>query len=161
MRAWNRFIWVWRHLLFWTRCPGILNGRSTLWKRSYQERWKNVTKSHTFLLLWIFFVCVESSDENILLIKVRTERDKGPKMWSLAFDLPKFKMFSGEDKRCRLVSRCWSFIVINHGISSLDTRPFLRCNFWIWTNSAGPQASNYFKWHGLFFLFTAAWGFRL
>ena len=33
------------------------------------------------------------------MIKVRTERDKGPKKWSLAFDLPKFKMFSGEEHR--------------------------------------------------------------
>ena len=32
-----------------------------------------------------------SSDENIVMIKVRTKRDKGPKKWSLAFDLPKFK----------------------------------------------------------------------
>ena len=93
-----------------------INGRSTLWKRSCQERGKNVTKLHTFLSLWIFFVCVGSSDENNLLIKVWTERDKGPRMWSLALDLPKFKMFSGEDKRCRLVTRCWSFIVINHGV---------------------------------------------
>jgi hypothetical protein len=33
-------------------------------------------------------------DEDILMIKVRTERDKGPKKWSLPFDLPKFKMFT-------------------------------------------------------------------
>ena len=38
-------------------------------------------------------------DENILMIKVRTERDKSPKKWSLEFDLPKIKMFTGEDKR--------------------------------------------------------------
>ena len=112
---------------------GFLNGRSTLRKRSCRERWENVTKLHTFLSLWIFFVCVGSSDENILMIKVRTERDKGPKKWSLAFDLPKFKMFSGEDKRCRLVSRCWSFIVINHGIVYWRDRqihdPFWEGNF--------------------------------
>ena len=75
-------------------------------KKILSREMKECNKITHFLLLWIFFVCVESSDENILLIKVRTERDKGPKMWSLAFDLPKFKMFSGEDKRCRLVSRC-------------------------------------------------------
>ena len=38
-------------------------------------------------------------DEDILMIKVRTERDKGPKKWSLEFDLTKIKMFPGEDKR--------------------------------------------------------------
>ena len=39
-----------------------------------------------------------SSDENILIIKVRAKRDKGPKKWSLAFGLLKFKMFTREDK---------------------------------------------------------------
>ena len=38
-------------------------------------------------------------DEDTLMIKVRTERDKGPKKWSLKFDLTKIKMFTGEDKR--------------------------------------------------------------
>ena len=38
-------------------------------------------------------------DEDILMIKVRTERDKNPKKWSLEFDLTKIKMFPGEDKR--------------------------------------------------------------
>ena len=37
-----------------------------------------------------------------------------PKKWNLAFDLPTFKMFTQEDKWCRLVWRCWSFIVMNH-----------------------------------------------
>ena len=38
-------------------------------------------------------------DEDILMIKVRTERDKNPKKWSLEFDLTKIKRFPGEDKR--------------------------------------------------------------
>ena len=38
-------------------------------------------------------------DEDILMIKVRTERDKSPKKWSLEFDLTKIKMFTGEDKQ--------------------------------------------------------------
>ena len=38
-------------------------------------------------------------DEDILMIKVRTELDKIPKKWSLEFDLTKIKMFTGEDKR--------------------------------------------------------------
>ena len=54
--------------------------------------------------------------ENILMIKVRTERNKSPKKWSLEFDLPKIKMFTGKDKRRRLVSRCRSFIAMNHGV---------------------------------------------
>ena len=39
-----------------------------------------------------------SSDDNIVKIKVRTKRGTGPKKWSLAFDLRKFKMFTREDK---------------------------------------------------------------
>ena len=38
-------------------------------------------------------------DEDIFMIKVRTERDKSPKKWCLEFDLTKNKMFPGEDKR--------------------------------------------------------------
>ena len=41
-----------------------------------------------------------SLDDDILMIKVRAERDKGPKKWSLAFDVTKIKMFAGEEKRC-------------------------------------------------------------
>ena len=42
---------------------------------------------------------VGTLDEDILTIKVRTERDKSPEKWSLEFDLTKIKMFTGEDKR--------------------------------------------------------------
>ena len=42
---------------------------------------------------------VGTLDEDILMIKVRKERDKGPKKWNLEFDLTKIKMFTGEDKR--------------------------------------------------------------
>ena len=38
---------------------------------------------HTFLTLWISVVFVRTLDEDILMIKVRTERDKSPKKWSL------------------------------------------------------------------------------
>ena len=114
MREGNRIIRVRRHCYFELAARGFLNGRSTLWKIFCQERWEIVTKLHTFLSLWIFFEFVGSSDENILMIKSRTKRDKGPKKWSLAFDLPKFKMFTREAKWCRLVWRCWSFIVMNH-----------------------------------------------
>ena len=101
---------------FWTRSGEFLNGWSTLWERSCQERWKIITSLHTFLTLWISIVFAGTLDEYILIIKLRTERDKSPKKWSLEFDLTKIKMFTGEDKRWRLVSRCWSFIVMNHGV---------------------------------------------
>ena len=41
---------------------------------------------------------VGSLDDDTLIFKVRTERDKGPKKWSLAFDVTKNKMFAGEEK---------------------------------------------------------------
>ena len=42
---------------------------------------------------------VGTLDEDILMIKVRAERDKSPKKSNLEFDLTKIKMFTGEDKR--------------------------------------------------------------
>ena len=41
---------------------------------------------------------VGTLNEGILMIKVRTERDKNPKK-CLEFDLTNIKMFTGEDKR--------------------------------------------------------------
>ena len=107
---------------FWTHCGGFSNGWSTLWQRCCQERWKIIKRLHIFLTLWISIVFVGTLDEDILMIKVRTEWDQSPKKWSLEFDLPKIKMFTGEDKRWRLVSRCWSFIAMNHGVIYQDDR---------------------------------------
>ena len=84
------------------------------------ERWKIITSLQTFLTLWISTVFVVTLDED--MIKVRTVRDKSPKKWSLEFDLPKIKMFTAEDKRWRLVSRCWSFIFMNHGVIYCNDR---------------------------------------
>ena len=53
---------------------------------------------HTFLILWTFMFFSGTLNEDILVIKVRREREKGPK-WSLAFDLKKIKEFTGKDKR--------------------------------------------------------------
>ena len=49
-------------------------------------------------------VYVGTLDEDILMIKVRTERDKSPKKWSLEFDLTNIKMFTGEDSQTMKVS---------------------------------------------------------
>ena len=57
------------------------------------------TTLHAFPTLWISIVFAGALDEDILIIKVRTERDKSPKKWSLEFDLTKIKMFTGEDKQ--------------------------------------------------------------
>ena len=49
--------------------------------------------------LWISIVFAGTLNEDILIIKVRTERDNSPKKWSLEFDLTKIKMSTGEDKQ--------------------------------------------------------------
>ena len=129
---------------------------------------------NSFRTLWIFIVFVGTLNDDILLITVLTERDKSPKKWSLEFDLTKIKMFTGEDKRWRLVSRCWNFMVMNHGVIYWDDRkirdPIWEGNFdfeLISFNfevnfhhiSAGPQALNYFKQHCLLILLLLShWG---
>ena len=105
-----------KSVYFWMHFGGFLNGWSSLYERSCQERQKIITTLHTFLTLWISIVFARTLDEDMLMIKVRTEQDKSPKKWSLEFDLTKIKMFPGEDKWWRLVSRCWSFIVVSHGV---------------------------------------------
>ena len=45
----------------------------------------------------IYNMFVGSLDDDILMVKVRTERDKGLKKWSLAFGVTKNKMFAGEE----------------------------------------------------------------
>ena len=51
-----------------------------------------MTSLPTFLTLWILVMFVGSSDEHILMIKVRTKLKKSPKTLSLRIDLLKIKM---------------------------------------------------------------------
>ena len=121
---------------FWTRCGRFLNGWSTLKERSCQERWKIITTLHTFLTLWIPIVFVGTLDEDILMIKVRTERDKSPKKWSLEFDLTKIKMFPGKKQTMKVSLKTlklycyesWGYILRR----SSDTRSYMRRKFWVW-----------------------------
>ena len=46
-----------------------------------------MTSLPTFLTMWIFVVFAGSSDEDILMIKVRTKREKRPITLSLRFAL--------------------------------------------------------------------------
>ena len=171
MREMSGIIWVGRHLLFLNALRRFLNGRSMLWERSCQERWKIITSLHAFITPWIFTVFVRTSDEDILMIKVRTDREIGPKNWSLPFDITKFKMFTREDKLWRLVSRCWNCTVMNWKNRQIHD-PIWEGNFefelillQLRTKfspiSAGHQALNYFKQYCLFFFFAAAWNSRL
>ena len=45
----------------------------------FGEGWKSMTSLEPFLTLWILVEFAGSSDEDILMIKVRTKREKRPK----------------------------------------------------------------------------------
>ena len=57
-----------------------------------------------------------SSDEDILMVKVRTKREKRPKTWSLRFDLLTIKMCTRDNKPWRLVLRCGCLTSVNHEV---------------------------------------------
>ena len=78
------------------------------------EKW--MTSIPIFLTLWILVVLAGPSDEDILMIKVRTKREKSPKTWSLRFELLKIKMCKWDRKPLRLALRCWCFTCKNHKV---------------------------------------------
>ena len=71
----------------------------------FGKGWKSMTSLPPFLTLWILVEFAGSSDEDILMIKVRTKREKRPKTWSLRFDLLTIKMCTRDYKPWRLVLR--------------------------------------------------------
>lgn len=95
----------------------------------FGEGWKKMTSIPIFLTLWILVVFAGPSDEDILMIKVRTKHEKSPKTWSLRFDLLKIKM-------CRWDSKPWSHIrhkaLKNHPASGLSCsyNNLRRIRFW-------------------------------
>ena len=107
-----------------------------------------------------------SSDEDILVIKVRTKRRKRPRTWSLRFDLLKINMCAWDNKPWKLVLRCRCLTFMNHDVLFGDDREIfatikednlefylmlLRLQSKIALCSRSPPASNHFKWHCLFF----------
>ena len=82
----------------------------------FGEGWKSMTSLPPFLTLWILVEFAGSSDEDILMIKVRTKREKRPKTWSLRFDLLTIKMCTWDYKPWRLVLRCWCLTSMNHEV---------------------------------------------
>ena len=80
----------------------------------FGEGWKSMTSLPPFLTLWILVEFAGSSDEDILMIKVRTKREKRSKTWSLRFDLLTIKMCTRDYKPWRLVLRCWCLTSMNH-----------------------------------------------
>ena len=88
----------------------------------FGEGWKKMTSIPIFLTLWILVVFAGPSDEDILMIKVRTKHEKSPKTWSLRFDLLKIKMCRWDSKPWRLVLRCRCFTCKNHKVVFEDDR---------------------------------------
>ena len=82
----------------------------------FGEGWKSMTSLPPSLTLWILVEFAGSSDEDILMIKVRTKREKRPKTWSLRFDLLTIKMCTWDYKPWRLVLRCWCLTSMNHEV---------------------------------------------
>ena len=91
----------------------------------FGEGWKSMTSLPPFLTLWILVEFAGSSDEDILMIKVRTKREKRPKTWSLRFDLLTIKMCTRGNKPWRLVLRCWCLTSVNHEVVCRDDREIL------------------------------------
>ena len=88
----------------------------------FGEGWKCMTSLPPFLTLWILVVFAGSSDEYILMIKVRTKREKRPKTWSLRFDLLTIKMCIWDYKSSRLISRCSCLTSMNYEVVRGDDR---------------------------------------
>ena len=88
----------------------------------FGEGWKCMTSLPPFLTLWILVVFAGSSDEYILMIKVRTKREKRPKTWSLRFDLLTIKMCIWDYKSSRLISRCSCLTSMNYEVACGDDR---------------------------------------
>ena len=82
----------------------------------FGEGWKSMKSLPPFLTLWILVEFAGSSDEDILMIKVRTKREKRSKTWSLRFDLLTIKMCTWDYKPWRLVLRCWCLTSMNHEV---------------------------------------------
>ena len=82
----------------------------------FGKGWKSITSLSPFLTLWILVELAGSSDEDILMVKVRTKREKRPKTWSLRFDLLTIKMCTWDNKPWRLVLRCGCLTSVNHEV---------------------------------------------
>ena len=81
-----------------------------------------MTSLPPFLTLWILVEFAGSSDEDFLMIKVRTKREKRPKTWSLRLDLLTIKMCTWDNKPWRVVLRCWCLTSVNHEVVCGDDR---------------------------------------
>ena len=128
----------------------------------FGEEWKSMTSLPPFLTLWILVEFAGSSDEDFLMIKVRTKREKRPKTWSLRLDLLTIKMCTWDNKPWRVVLRCWCLTSMNHEVMCRGDREIfvtiiegslqfdlqlIYFNFEIKLRKVwgGPQASNHFK----------------
>ena len=86
----------------------------------FEEGWKSMLSLPPFLTLWILMEFAGSSEENILIIKVRTKREKRPRTWGMGFESLTIQMCTWDDKPLRLVLRCWCLTSMNHEVVSGD-----------------------------------------
>ena len=103
-------------LIFSALFRGFSTGRSTPFCNTFLRGMKEYESLPLFLTLWILVEFAGSSDEYILMIKVRTKSEKRPKTWSLRFDLLTIKMCTWDYKPWRLVLRCWCLTSMNHEV---------------------------------------------
>ena len=101
---------------------GFQMGDRHLFVICFGEGWKSMTSLPPFLTLWILVEFAGSSNEDILMIKVWTKREKRPKTGSLRFDILTIKMCTRGNKPCRLVLRCWCLTSVNHEVVCGDDR---------------------------------------
>ena len=62
----------------------------------FEEGWKSMLSLSPFLTLWILMEFAGSLEENILIIKVRTKREKRPRTWGMGFESLTIKMCTWE-----------------------------------------------------------------
>ena len=101
---------------------GFQMGDRHLFVIFFGEGWKSMTSLPPFLTLWILVEFAGSSDEDILMIKVWTKREKRPKTGSLRCDILTIKMCTRGNKPWRLVLRCWCLTSVNHEVVCGDDR---------------------------------------
>ena len=155
-RDWGDIAWM----IFLARFCGFSTEHRHLSVILFGEGWKSTTSLSPFITLWILVEFAGSSGEDILMIKVRTKREKRPKTWCLRFNLLTIKICTWDYKPWRLVLRCWFLISMNHEVMCGGNREIfvtiiegslqfdlIVLQLWnkITLSSRWPQASNHFK----------------
>ena len=133
-------VWIGRHLLFLNAQRRFLNGQSTLWERSCQERWKIITSLHTFITPWIFMVFVRSSNEHIFIDQSANRSRKRSKEVEFAICHNEFQDGHTKRQTMKVSLKMLKRIVMNWDNRQKDDPIYMRTKFWIWADF--PSTSN-------------------